>query len=153
MHNLYMCICMRTAVHLCIYTDYSEGQNTCLAITNSTCKHYNRLENARNRCAHGYLSDLHLFCSLLAKWHPPQSTKMAVNRLNQVQRPVQAQIQHLQQENMDAVSSTPFKKPYQRRAHSHWQRSCIFLMSCKRKDGVSLKQPSILTLWRATKAG
>jgi len=77
---------------------------------------------------------------------------MAVNRLNQVQRPVQVQIQHLQQENMDAVSSTPFETPYQRRMHSHWQRNCIFLMSCKRRDGISLKQLSTSTLLRATKA-
>src|SRR5258707_5822124 len=89
-----MCICMRSTAHLCIYTVYSEEQNTCSALTNSTCKHYNRLENARNGCMHGCLSHLHLFPSLLSKWHPSQSTKMTVNRLNQVQRPVQAQIQY-----------------------------------------------------------
>jgi hypothetical protein len=56
---------MRSAAHLCIYTVYSEEQNACSALTNSTCKHYNRLENARNGCMHGYLSHLHLFLSLV----------------------------------------------------------------------------------------
>ena len=139
-----MCICMRSTVHLCTYKVYSEEQNTCLALVNSTCKHYHRLKNDRN--SH------HIFPSLLSTWHPLHSTKMAVNNLNQVQRPVQAQIQHLQQGNMDGVSLAPFENLCQRKMCSHWQRNCTFSMSCKRRDGLSLKLPSTSTQLRATKA-
>ena len=113
-------------MHLCIYKVYSEEQNTCLALVNSTCKYYHRLKNDRN-------GHLHLFPSLLSTWHPLYSTKMAVNRLNQFQRPVQAQIQHLQEGNMDTISLAPLKNLCQRKMHSRTLAEKLHILNVMQK--------------------